>query len=57
MNISAFFKCTSCRLAVPRLLTAAGLVLALASTQAIALDSDADGVDDNLDNCINAPLR
>ena len=34
---------------------AAGLVLALAGTQAMAVDSDADGVDDGLDNCINAP--
>ena len=33
----------------------AGLVLALSSVQAVAIDSDGDGVDDELDNCINAP--
>ncbi len=51
-----FFKHINFRVAVPRLgLTAAGLVLALAGTQAIAVDSDADGIDDDLDNCIKAP--
>ena len=31
----------------------AGLVIALASTTALAADTDGDGVADNLDNCIN----
>ena len=56
MILIPFLKHITCRLAVPRLgLTVAGLVLALAGTQAIAVDSDADGIEDNLDNCINAP--
>ena len=44
------------RLAVPKhCLTAAGLVLTMACTQAFAVDSDADGVDDSLDNCTMVP--
>jgi FtsP/CotA-like multicopper oxidase with cupredoxin domain len=37
--------------------SAAGLLLALTSAQAlaVAVDSDSDGVDDNLDNCISVP--
>ena len=55
MISTLFFRYFTCRLTVPRLLTAAGMVLALTCTHAIAVDSDADGVEDNLDNCINAP--
>ena len=49
-----FFRRIACRLAVPRLaIIAAGLMLTC--TQAIAVDTDLDGVEDNLDNCIEAP--
>jgi len=53
---SLSFPHISHRMAVPKLaLAVAGLMMSLVCTQVVASDSDGDGIEDSLDNCINVP--
>ena len=53
---SSFFKPVRYSLAILRSgLAIAGIILMMTCSQAVAVDTDLDGVEDYQDNCINAP--